>query len=649
MMQARWRAGGHGLVVWAAASLVLMAAGACSRPASPAGPAGPDQLAQAAPAPDARFVERLALKLTYDASALPPGPPGTELARLRGLLDTRAFAYDVALRILSRELSQNDATDGETIATLLRSEGAPPLYYVRRPCDRAQAVAVTPWWAPATTVLVCPEAYQPGNLWDPKTGWYCSGYFAQRGAELSAASLPQCGCGPNLVNCLPDNDVYDAFAYGMKQEVIDTVGDIVFRDAPLTDVFTTNQTVQNRYSRFAYARWRVMGGLQPSAVLDDLPAARAPRSEPYPGAHAGILTMPYLQYEQDSMRARALRRHSLLWCISSGSGHVLSEDVMKVGATNLRELEGWKKLAASPGCTACHAHLDYGTQFFQTYSSAWVGVANSTPPLRHAETGPMYGVDMEDLRGHAPLSPAGFARLAIDDKAFARCMTRRVTDYLVPEGLPAAEMDRLAARFRARPSLKDLVASTLEAALAWHAHNTSSRAAAPRPVGTMDDLRQRCADCHDEGPLRFFDGERLVPAALPAMIDAVAESRMPPGDDLERREQVQLISTMIDLAWTAPADRQRARDFYLGAGYYLVDAFASRNVIDQSARCRGAGANDGGNDRAHTARPVPLTSGTLTDLDALKLAMMMASSETGAKCGLARRDWHLLLEPQPRK
>jgi len=337
--------------------------------------------------------------------------------------------------------------------------------------------------------------------------------------------------------------------------------------------------------------------------------------------------MPYLQYEQDSLRARALRRHSMLWCLSSGSGHVTSAEVNKIGATNLRALEGWKKLASSDGCTTCHAHLDYGAQFFKSYASSWVGVTNAAPPFpRGDERGPMYGLNIKDLRGEAALTPAGFAELALRDQRFAACMTKRVADYLAPEGLPQAQLQEMEHRFTERYSFKDLVKAGVEVAL----QKPTPTVARPPSLASVGE---RCAACHTDGPFAFFSGGKLSKVAVPAMIDAIAEGRMPPGPDLQREEQRQLVATLIDYGFDDQAQRDKARAFYLQRTVYLLDGLGTKAVIDNKRVC---------SPRKSQVTPA-MTSGVLTTLDALKLATMIQSAEGGADCQLSSGDWDLLL------
>jgi hypothetical protein len=131
---------------------------------------------------------------------------------------------------------------------------------------------------------------------------------------------------------------------------------------------------------------------------------------------------------------------SILWCSDRSSHGATAEAIYGLGVTDLRNGDGWPKLAAMPSCTDCHARLDYGMQFFRGFASSYDSLFAGRE-LVAPGTGPLYGNDVSDLRGHADLTPAGFARLAVAQPELATCAVQRVSRYdhrLAPPRRPAA-------------------------------------------------------------------------------------------------------------------------------------------------------------------------------------------------------------------
>jgi len=69
-------------------------------------------------------------------------------------------AAKVAVQVLNLEVANTRIS--KTLAVLQHADvdGA-AVYYLRKSCSRSEAVKVKPWWNLTTTVLVCPESYQP--------------------------------------------------------------------------------------------------------------------------------------------------------------------------------------------------------------------------------------------------------------------------------------------------------------------------------------------------------------------------------------------------------------------------------------------------------------------------------------------------------
>ena len=182
-------------------------------------------------------------------------------------------------------------------------------------CGRSKAsaaVAVHPWWALDTAVLVCPDSYQPDHLKDAH-GWYCGG---RNLGEAPPSPKPFCGCGPNLVNCMRDAAQSGAVVKSITFEVVKTLAYVVRENLPIDQAFTMNSTVRDGLADALYERWRVDTGEQSHFVPIlplNAPAQLAPRYESIPGEHAGILTTQ-LALSADGGREQQRDMFGLLWC-----------------------------------------------------------------------------------------------------------------------------------------------------------------------------------------------------------------------------------------------------------------------------------------------------------------------------------------------
>jgi hypothetical protein len=221
------------------------------------------------------------------------------------------------------------------------------VYTLRGPCAADSVERVSPWWEPRGTVLVCPDAHRPDVL-------VAEGGRYQCGARmLDPHRSPVCGCGPHLAQCARDTrhlaELYDS----AKRELLDTVAYTINHDEPLARVFLRQDTVRELPTELLDRRWRLMAGTP--VDLSDLPAwaaasahRPAPRHEAFPGHHAGVLTTPYWQLHVDSPRTVASRTYEVLWCQETLSAGVTAEAMLGLEALDLRQGEGWQRLAAMP-------------------------------------------------------------------------------------------------------------------------------------------------------------------------------------------------------------------------------------------------------------------------------------------------------------
>ncbi len=409
-------------------------------------------------------------------------------------------------------------------------------------------------------MLVCPDAHQPTHLRDPVTGWYCGG------ANLESARSPFCGCGPNLMNCTRDDTQREAVRQALRQELVRTVAYVVEHDLPLARLFTMNETVRTGYSELYYQRWQVIEGKR--AAVSDVRAFAsagqlAPRVETTPGQHAGLLTAPHLLLYGDTPRARMRNYFNDMWCVTPASVDVTTDQVLGLGVTDLRDGDGWKKLAVMPVCTECHARLDHGMQFFRGYPSSYVGVVHDA---RAAEgggeaRGSLYGHGAGDLRGEAPLSPRGFAELAVKQRELGRCMVRDVTDHVFNGSASAEDGRALLAVFEREGTLR----AVMREALLRFARGGEHGAAAPA-ASLQVQVETHCRSCHEDGRTKMPADGAFSRELLQKMLREVAFGDMPrPPAELGAGDRRAMVGAMIGALWADVASREAAHRYFDGA------------------------------------------------------------------------------------
>jgi hypothetical protein len=493
------------------------------------------------------------------AQALVEGRTTMESVVAELLADPR-FARDVAPEIVFNKKAVDPAEE-EAWRALEATNDEPPVYYLRKPCSPGEAVAVHPWWALDTEVRVCPDAYQPEHLRQAETGWFCGG------TNLDPARSPFCGCGPNLMTCTRDDAQLQAVKRGLMEELTGTVAHVVAHDLPLASLFTMNETVRSGYSELLYQRWQVAAGLR--AGVADVRAFHeegrlAPRAEATPGQHAGLLTSPQILLYGDTPRARMRNAFSDLWCVAPSSVNVSAELVLGLGVTDLRDGDGWKKLAAMPVCTDCHARLDHGMQFFNGYPSSFVGVVYAPQkPVADGARGLLYGFGNGDLRGEGPLSPKGFAELAVKQPEFGRCMVRDVADHVWSGDATPYDRRALLQVFEREGTLRGL----MREALLRFARRPGA-AGVPEPSATPPlraQLDSHCQSCHDDGAHAFPRDATPPRDLLAKMLRQVAFGDMPrPPAELDPAARRALVRKLIATIWEDDASRREATRYFDG-------------------------------------------------------------------------------------
>lgn len=508
--------------------------------------------------------------------------------------------------------------------------GAP--LYLRAPCTVEEAVTVRPWWDLGAEVKVCPDSYRP-NKWTlaPHEHSYRTAMVlacdSQVGSpELETRSL--CGCGPNLIRCLRDEDQYNQFTQSFMDEVKRTTAYVVEHDLPMATLFTGNATFRDRNVELYYRRQKI-GSLELPQVpreLADLGSwpddgQWAPREEIRPGQHAGVLTAPQILHWLPDRRQRQRGYYEMMWCNLRNSFGATTHKVLELNASgnNFFVHDSWERLAHTELCMNCHARLDYGAQFFAGYPDSRAST-HYTPALQATGTGPLYGRDLRDPRGEAPLTPRGFAALATEQPDFQSCMTRHFVSYVLGDRATADDVHAIEATVAQTRSFKASMKVALERyAGRWH---EDRREAELRPVGSRPapgasvtaagagarggvpvsaalraQLDQHCVDCHDEAPYTDhadsddlpydFTGSELPRPLLVSMTDQVAFAMMPKDQALDPQAREDLVSLLIDTLWADPAARLEARRYYLGRGHGLP-AHQLDNAIYAIDRLAGA-------------------------------------------------------------
>ena len=501
-------------------------------------------------------------------------------------------------------------------------EDVGPLY-LRAPCTESEAIAVKPWWSPTTEIKVCPDAYRP-EKWTlgPDEQSYRTKMLLSCDSQVGSPELETkslCGCGPNLIRCLRDEDQYNELNRSLMEEVKQTTRYIVEHDLPMASLFTGNATFRDRNAQRYYLRQKI-GALEIKdpgpmlAALESWPdnGQWAPREELAPGQHAGVLTAPQILHWLPDRRQRQRGYYEMLWCNMRNSFGATTHKVLELNTTgNIAFVhDSWKRLAHTELCTNCHARLDYGFQFFLGYPDSRASTYFA-PALQVPGKGKLYGRDIDDLRGEAPLTPNGFATLATAQPDFKSCMARHFVSYVLGERATAADTLAIETAVSDAGTFKPPMKVALELyAKKWRdAANgppepkASIASAAQGPKGGLvmspplhATLVRLCGDCHDKTPYSDnpdandvpFDltGGELPRALVVAMLDRVAFGMMPKDAPLDAPEREDLVRTLVDALWSDPAARAEANRYYIGRALALPAQQIDNalHAIDQRAR-----------------------------------------------------------------
>ncbi|MCP4448338.1 MAG: hypothetical protein GY811_23810 [Myxococcales bacterium] len=444
---------------------------------------------------------------------------------------------------------------------------------------------------------------------------------------------PLCGCGPNLLRCLSDEDQYLAMLESMAKEVRDTTAYVVNNDMKLSKLFTGNQTVRDGNSEYLYQR-RLLGATEGEGMRDRLRSLRkwpedaiwSKREELLPGQHAGVLTSHQLLNWAPDRRQRQRVFYEIMWCEGRDSIGATTEKIFEVSENaNLAFThDSWERLANTEVCTKCHARLDYGFQFFMGYPDGRA-TSHFMPALVREGTGPMYGEDIEDSRGQARLTPAGFARHAVKQPEYSTCMASQISNYVLGPEAPLAAHEEVLTTFKRSGKFGETLGTAMRLYAKRYAENAAraKKTASPATVAVAEPvapakpqaaftpkaefralLEEHCLDCHGDdaepfesvaasyGQAVHLGGKTLSRTLAVRILDQVAYGNMPRETVLSYSEREGFVSMLIAEMWPAGPGRDTATDYYLGQmralpGYQLDVALqAARNAsgLDEGAR-----------------------------------------------------------------
>jgi hypothetical protein len=474
--------------------------------------------------------------------------------------------------------------------------------YLRAPCSMEDAVTVQPWWDLHSEVKVCPDSYRP-DKWTlaPNEHSYRTAMALACDSQVGSPELETnslCGCGPNLIRCLRDDDQYNEFTRSFMDEIKRTTAYVVQHDLPMSTLFTGNSTFRDRNVELYYRRQKI-GALQIRYIKRELAELEtwpeggqwAAREELLPGQHAGVLTAPQILHWLPDRRQRQRGYYEMMWCNLRNSFGATTHKVLELNASgnNFFVHDSWERLAHTELCMNCHARLDYGSQFFMGFPDSRAST-HYNPALQATGNGPLYGRDIRDLRGDAPLTPLGFAKLATEQPDFNSCMTNHFVNYVLGDRATNDDIHAIETTIGQANTFKASMKIALERyALKWREDPRAGAAvpgapvadASPGPTGGMtvnaalrSNLDKHCVECHDETPytnnpdssdLPFsFTGGELPRPLLVSMADHVAFGMMPKNEVLDPPVREEVVGLLIDTLWTDPAARREARRYYLG-------------------------------------------------------------------------------------
>jgi hypothetical protein len=239
--------------------------------------------------------------------------------------------------------------------------------------EREGWVEIVPYWAPDSTIRVC--AFDAQTIEVSPAGTPCN--------SLDGHSVPECGCGPNLVYCR-GNGSHNQVSAAFNEDVERRIADVVRFDRSYLELFTgTTMYVNGPLTHFL--RYRT--GFPSNSTIAPLPydPSALPNLdwmdsdtwvEIEVGDHqAGILTSPAFLLRFATNRARANRFYDAFLCdpFTAPEGSLPAEVGRLEPDLQLRD-----------GCNYCHSELEPAAAHWGRWSEQGAGYLDPAgfPPLR---------------------------------------------------------------------------------------------------------------------------------------------------------------------------------------------------------------------------------------------------------------------------
>ena len=368
-------------------------------------------------------------------------------------------------------------------------------------------------------------------------------------------------------------------------EVFDTIGHVVSSGAPLQSIYIDNATVRDSAAELRYRMHDAARGKPWKTGLEKFAKpVWMPRTEDFPGQHAGILTATSLARFTDVPRSEMMAYFAMMTCSSSDGAHVNGKQALGIDTADIRLESGGKDyLARAVGCTNCHARMENAIPFF----AAWRSIFHSVeiePELQQIKEGYVYLNNIDDLRGTTKTTPAAFARVVVAQPEFARCQAGRIVKFIFNEEPEPELQDRLVTMITAGQPAREV----LKVALRTYVQRMSNGVSSPLVAGFdasyqrpfVDDAVRRfdkpllevmttCEDCHsDAAGDRWMDkavnSHEATALQLLRMADMVASGSMPKKIPLTNAKRSEIVTVLAQAAWGDPKLGRETADVLLG-------------------------------------------------------------------------------------
>jgi len=199
-------------------------------------------------------------------------------------------------------------------------------------------------------------------------------------------------------------------------------------------------------------------------------------------------------------------------------------------------------------------------QFFSGFPSSFAGLMYEGRRPEAGVHGSLYGFGAGDLRAEGPLSPRGFADMAVKQPEFGRCMVRDVTDHVWNGDATPDDRRALLQVFEREGTLRALMR---EALLRFARHAPEAPAAAAPSLRAR--VEAHCQTCHQGGPKAFPREGAWSRELLQKMLRLVAFGDMPkPPEEIGDAERRALVRALVAALWDDEASQREAARYFEG-------------------------------------------------------------------------------------